>query len=69
MLLKDCGRASKVTQGQINAFWYELGFAPYNRNVCYIPPPGQGLPQCDMGDEPDDPTDLADFKAGVDLSN
>jgi len=63
-MLIDCGKASKVTQGQVNAFWYELGFAPFNRNVCYIPPPG-GIPQCLRGDVPTDPLDLEAIQARV----
>lgn len=65
MLLVDCGRASKVTLGQINQLWYESGFAPFNKNACYIPV-GPKPPVCEEGGEPIDPAlDLSAFKAGI----
>jgi hypothetical protein len=64
-MLIDCGKASEVTHGQMNALWYEQGFAPFNRNVCYIPPNGQGIPQCERGDLPLDSLDLEHIQARV----
>jgi hypothetical protein len=65
MKLVDCGQASEVTHGQMNALWYEQGPVPFNKNVCYIPPNGQGIPQCLEGGVESYPIDLDTFKAGV----
>jgi len=70
MFMRDCGQASKVTMGQTTGFWTELGFAPFNRNVCYIyPPPDPRPPFCNQGDVPDklaEPLDLSSYKEGID---